>query len=315
MPVSVTCAQCSRTYVLKDEFAGKKVRCPACDTVQVVPIQDVSYAAAGAVDEEFGEGGALHPAFQRDKFLMRQKMMAISAKYTITDETKRPILYVERPAHLGRQLLAALGTVFVMLGSAVLAVVVGVLIAKATGVEGAGVIVGGLGVLGAFAAGLVAAIKLSPKRHIHFYADETKAEPLLDVLQDKKFEVFTTTFTVIRPDGRVLALISKNQFSNIFRKKWNVADAEGVPLFLAREDSLILSLIRRFVPILQDLMRTNFVFVMPGEGGDGPIRGEFNRKFTIVDSYVLDLTRDRPPHIDRRIAVALGVLLDTGERR
>lgn len=315
MPVSVTCTQCGRTYALKDEFAGKKARCPDCQTVLAVPTQDVVYAAAEPVDEEAGENPALHPAFQRDKFLLRQKMMAISAKYTISDEAKRPILFVERPAHLKRQLLAGCGVVAVIFVSLIGAILAGVLTASIAGSDGAGVVVGALGLLGTVATAIVAAIRFSPKRHIHFYADEEKTEPLLDVLQDKKNELLTTTFTVIRPDGRVLAYIGKNQFSNIFRKKWTVADADGRALFVVREDSLVLSLIRRFVPILQNLMRTNFVFVLPAENGAELIRGEFNRKFTIVDSYVLDLSRDRPPRIDRRVAVAMGVLLDTGERR
>jgi uncharacterized protein YxjI len=317
MPVSVTCSDCGRTYVLKDEFAGRKVRCPDCDTVHVVPTQDVVYASAEPVDEETGEVAAFHPAFQRDKFLMRQKMMAISAKYTISDEAKRPILYVERPAHLKRQLLAGCGTVVVILVSLAAAALAGIGAAAIVGNDNVGVAVGLIGLFATIAAAIVAAIRFSPKRHIHFYADEEKTEPLLDVLQDKKNELLTTTYTVIRPDGRVLAHISKNQFSNFFRKKWSVVDAEGLPLFIAREDSLILSLIRRFVPVLQDLMRTNFVFVLPSEAEDGGelIRGEFNRKFTLVDSYVLDLSRDRPPRIDRRVAVAMGVLLDTGERR
>ena len=43
--------------------------------------------------------------------------------------------------------------------------------------------------------------------------------------------------------------------------------------------------------------------------------GEFNRKFTILDRYVLDMTADPAHELDRRIALALGVMLDTGERR
>ena len=43
--------------------------------------------------------------------------------------------------------------------------------------------------------------------------------------------------------------------------------------------------------------------------------GEFNRKLTLLDRYVLDLTADRERVFDRRIALALGVMLDTGERR
>ena len=57
--------------------------------------------------------------------------------------------------------------------------------------------------------------------------------------------------------------------------------------------------------------------------GDGNFRatkredviGEFKRKFTILDRYVLDMTSDPQRLMDRRIALALGVMLDTGERR
>lgn len=43
--------------------------------------------------------------------------------------------------------------------------------------------------------------------------------------------------------------------------------------------------------------------------------GEFNRKFTLFDKYVLDLSADRAHELDRRLGVALAILLDTGERR
>jgi hypothetical protein len=62
------------------------------------------------------------------------------------------------------------------------------------------------------------------------------------------------------------------------------------------------------------LLRTNFVIVA-GPDADGPVLGEFNRKFTLFDRYVLDLSPDATRSLDRRVAVALGVMLDTGEKR
>jgi len=35
----------------------------------------------------------------------------------------------------------------------------------------------------------------------------------------------------------------------------------------------------------------------------------------LLDRYVLDLKADRARELDRRVALALGVMLDTGERR
>ena len=43
--------------------------------------------------------------------------------------------------------------------------------------------------------------------------------------------------------------------------------------------------------------------VVPKAGDTEETRGEFNRNFTLFDRYVLDLSRDRPRMIDRRLAV------------
>jgi len=60
------------------------------------------------------------------------------------------------------------------------------------------------------------------------------------------------------------------------------------------------------------LLRTNFVIF---QGESDLVVGEFNRKFTLLDRYVLDLNQDPRRQFDRRGALALGVMLDTGERR
>ncbi|QEL14847.1 hypothetical protein [Limnoglobus roseus] len=69
------------------------------------------------------------------------------------------------------------------------------------------------------------------------------------------------------------------------------------------------------LPLLTLLLvafRTNFIFTRVA---DGEKLGEFNHRATLMDRYVLDLTADEEREIDRRIAVAMGVLLDTGEMR
>ena len=86
----------------------------------------------------------------------------------------------------------------------------------------------------------------------------------------------------------------------------------GEPLALAIEDSIVLSLLRRVIGTFFGFLRTNFVLI---RGRDAEIFGEFNRKFTLLDRYVLDLSGDTARTFDRRVAVALGVMLDTGERR
>src|SRR5262249_6726372 len=112
-----------------------------------------------------------------------------------------------------------------------------------------------------------------------------------------------------------LGRMKKNYLYNFFRKRWDVQDAEGRPLLIAREDSLLLSLLRRVLGPFFGFLRTNFILIVPEPDDVEVTRGEFNRNFTIFDRYFVHLPRDRPRMIDLRIAVALGVLLDTGEHR
>jgi uncharacterized protein YxjI len=293
MSVRVIC-QCGTSYELKDEFAGKLVKCPQCGRENRVP---------GAVTVTGMTG-----VFDRDVFLLRQQLLKISEKYDVCDEQGNKIIFVERPAHFLRNLGALLAGLAV---GALVLVAFGALadMNRGTAIEPVFAILAIVGMVVGF---LGVAIALSAKRHVTFYRDQSKRERLLEILQDKKIQVLTTTYTVNDPSGRCLALLWKSNLSNIIRKRWTVKSPEGQVLYIAKEDSIILSLLRRLIGPLLGVLRTNFIIVR--EGSDAAV-GEFNRKFTILDRYALDLKADAARRFDRRIALALGVMLDTGERR
>src|SRR5437773_11467591 len=90
--------QCGTSFELKDEFAGRLVKCPQCGRENRVPGTAVPVATTPQAD----------PAFDRDVFLLRQQMLRISEKYDVCDEQGQKIVYVERPAHLLRNLGAIL---------------------------------------------------------------------------------------------------------------------------------------------------------------------------------------------------------------
>lgn len=298
MAIALTC-QCKTTFELKDEFAGKLVKCPQCGTENRVPTTVLTPKSQA------------DPIYDRDIFLMRQKAMAIKEKYFVTDEQGNNLVFVERPAHFFRNFLALL----LGLGAA-FATTTGFAWAATyltTNVnETAGAIVGLLAIPVAIVALVAVGVGLSKKRHVTFYrGGDSDGEKLMQAHQDKKFEFFTTTFTLRDGKGRLLCRIKKNLFSNIFRKKWRMLSIGGKPLLIAKEDSIILSLLRRLLGPLFGLLRTNFVFT---DGADKHV-GEFQRKMTILDRYSLDMSADRNRHVDRRLALAMGVILDTGERR
>jgi uncharacterized protein YxjI len=295
MAIPVAC-RCGRSFSLKDELAGREVRCPQCgETFRV--------GAPAARPRPQADA-----TFDRDRFLLRQKHLAISEKYVVWDDEGHPILYIERPAHLLRNLLGCLAA---FAAAILFAVGVGKAAIAATD-ETLKVVLGTVAGVGAIFVLFAVAIALYKRRHATVYRDTTKTEPLLEILQDQKIHLVRGTYTVNDAAGRLLATLHKNYVYNLFRKRWYCRGPDGSLLCVAKEDSLILSLMRRWLGPLFGFLRTNFVILEPGTDR---VIGEFNRKFTILDRYVLDMTADPRRALDRRIALALGVMLDTGERR
>jgi uncharacterized protein YxjI len=296
MSVVVSC-RCRNTYTLKDEYAGQLVECPQCGAINKA--SESTLTPKSQADE----------TFNRDVFLLRQKHLAINQKYQVSDEQGNAILYVERPTYFWRTLLAVAIAWVVMMG----VYVFGIGVAAAAGQQGG--VGGGLGVLVILAAPVafvVVAMALSKRRHVTFYRDESKTQKMFDVLQDKKVQFPMRTYTVRDASGKPLASFKKNYLYNIFRKRWEMRSVNGTVMCVAKEDSIILSLLRRVLGPLFGLLRTNFLIT---RGETDMVIGEFKRKFTILDRYVLDLSPDRRRDLDRRLGLALGVMLDTGERR
>lgn len=308
----MVCSSCGFKYSLKDEFAGKMVRCAKCEeviqvghpTAPAAPL--VTGQPAGAASASGVRGD---PVFDRDRFLLRQKHLSIAEKYVVSDDQGRPILFVLRPSHLLRNLGALLGAMAATGLLAALLATLGAWLPKSVHAPATVLLV--LVLLPTF---IVLAMVLAPLRHVTFFRDESRRERLLEVKQLNKI-MFPRAFFAIRDAaGNELARLSKNFLFDIFRKRWLCTHPGGKTICLAKEDSIILSLLRRLLGPLFGLLRTNFIFVRP-DGDEDHILGEFNRKLTLLDRYVLDLTADRNRELDRRVAVALGVMLDTGERR
>jgi hypothetical protein len=234
-------------------------------------------------------------------------VLTIRSKYEVWAADGTPILYVERPTYPLRTL-----------GAYLVGLVVGfaVLVRLGNAAAAAGPLAGPLLMLLALPATafvfVVMSMSLRPLRHVTVYRDESRAEVVLRVLQDQRVAFLTRTYTVLASRGEPIAKLRKTYIHNVVRKRWSVEAPDGRALAMAIEDSIVLSLLRRVLGPLFGFLRTNFVLV---RGADQEIFGEFNRKFTLLDRYVLDLSGDPGRTFDRRVALALGVMLDTGERR
>jgi uncharacterized protein YxjI len=289
----VVACTCGEVYELRPEYAGRLLECAVCS--RRLRVGTPPQAVAGA-----------EPAFDRDVFLFRERLLTITSKYEVQAADGTPILYVERPTYLLRAVFAyMLGTI-----AATLTLVWITTLVRSVGHElGTLIVLAGLAL--APAAFLVVSMSVRPRRHVTIYRNESRAEILLRVLQDQRFALLTRTYTIVTVGGEILARLRKRYVHNVIRKRWYVEGPTGGVVALALEESIVLSLLRRVLGSFFGLLRTNFLVIHP----DGTVLGEFNRKFTILDRYVLDLAADSQRHLDRRVALSLGIMLDTGEGR
>jgi hypothetical protein len=296
-PGVVVACPCGEVYELRPEYAGRLLECPACrHRLRAGPRPGAPRPPAPDLD----------PAFDRDVFLLNQRVFRIASEYEVWSEHGQSVLYVERPSYPLRTVVAY------VLGAIAASIVFGWSEGVATGAgDPLAALLRLLGLGLSATTFVVVSMSARPVRHVGVWRDDSRARKLLGVRQDQRVAVLERTYTVTTPAGEPLARLRKVYVHNLVRKRWYVEAPSGERLAVAVEDSIVLSLLRRVLGAFFGLLRTNFVLV----GVGGAVLGEFNRKFTLFDRYVLDLRADPDRSLDRRVALALGVMLDTGERR
>ena len=158
---------------------------------------------------------------------------------------------------------------------------------------------------------------------ITVFDDDTCTTPLLIIRQDHGYAALARTYTLLEPGSEEpLAHFRRDNIKSLFRRAWAITDASGAPIaYGAGRIHTAIAIVRRlleFVPYVGSivgLVRTNFQLSVASVDGVEAHVGAFNRKLSIGDRYVLDLTGGPVTLLDRCIAIALGVLLDTGEAR
>jgi uncharacterized protein YxjI len=240
--------------------------------------------------------------FAFHRVAVRQQLFALGERYDIVDESGALRFHAVRPPHLAARVAAiAAGTITALslsLGALVLLLRDGQIIPAIA-----------LFLLGGPLGNLVTVL-ITPYRHLTVYDRVPPGVPVLTLRQDNKFGFFRR-FTVLDATGAEVARARRNVLTGIWRRRWEATTPDGRPIAIAQEDTLLLSLLRRYLGPLWGVLRANFDLVLP----EGPRVGEYNRQLTLRDHYVLDMTADPYVLADRRVCLALALLLDTAEGR
>lgn len=166
-------------------------------------------------------------------------------------------------------------------------------------------------------------MRLFGKRaNVTIYADEDSKAPVLTLQQEEGWELLNRNYTLVEgSQGTMLARLCRDNVRSLFRRSWQIYDPGGKMIALAREDSPFMTVIRRvidFIPFLNLLgmvIKTDFELFLVDKDQKLTLVGRFDRKISIGDKYVMRFDNDPGKRFDRRIAVGLGVLLDTAEAR
>jgi hypothetical protein len=295
MALRVRC-QCGNSFDLNDAYAGHLVRCPKC------------HSATRADRSAYTPASQADPLFDRDLFAFAPEPGRPGSAKLATDESDAPIAIIERPERLMRGLLVlAAGCAAMIL---VLAGVLRYAASLETGL-GATAVIGIGGVTGLLIPRLFASLLL-PKRHVVLHRAHGKRERVLEIAQDTVPQLVVATYTVRDATGEPIARLRTNQLLNVARRRWEIRTLADHVAFVAAEAVLFTAMRRRVMARFYRPERTTMLLYA---GDDRRVLGEFKEAPTTCDRYMLDLRRDRHRKLDRRVALAIGVMLDLAEER
>jgi uncharacterized protein YxjI len=145
------------------------------------------------------------------------------------------------------------------------------------------------------------------REDIRVYADESKTNEVLSIKTQQILDI-SPTFDVVDPrDGKIGSLQRKG-LKSIIRDHWDFIDANGALIGKLEEDSTLFAILRRF---LTNLIPQRYDLFL-GTQKVGEFRQQFN-PFLYRANMVL--SPDSSGKLDRRLAVAAGILLLAVEGR
>jgi uncharacterized protein YxjI len=155
--------------------------------------------------------------------------------------------------------------------------------------------------------------RMALKEDIRFFADESETQELFRIKARSIIEV-GGRYDVTDPTGARIGILAKEFGASLLRSTWKILGPDERELAVAKERSQAMAILRRvidFVPI-GDFIPIPYNFVIES---DGRVIGGMDRKFQLRDRYVLDVSGDTDRSVDRRLAVALAIGLDTLQNR
>jgi len=157
--------------------------------------------------------------------------------------------------------------------------------------------------------------KLKIKEEIRFYADDAELQELFQIKARTWLDTGGSKYDVIDAQEGNIGVLEHVFRKSLFRSTWRISTPDAEEIAIAHERSQVLGIARRvidFVPDIGGLIPIPYNFDILASDR---VIGRMDRKFQLRDRYVLDLSGDPDKKLDRRLAIALAIGLDTLQNR
>jgi uncharacterized protein YxjI len=157
--------------------------------------------------------------------------------------------------------------------------------------------------------------KLAIKENIKFFADESETQEIFHIQARTWLDTGGSKYDVVDVQDGTIGVLEHLFKQSLLRSTWRISNGAGEEVGRAQERSLPMAILRRaidFVPEYGGLIPIPYNFDLLAS--EQPI-GRIDRKFKLRDQYVLDLSLDHERKLDRRLAIALAIGLDTLQNR
>jgi hypothetical protein len=140
------------------------------------------------------------------------------------------------------------------------------------------------------------------REDIRVYSDESKMIEVLSIKTEQILDISATYKVVDSSTAEPVGALQRKGIKSVIKDEWEFYDPSGRLIGTLQEDSMVFALVRRF---LTNWIPQSYHFFI-----DGSKCGEFRQHFNpFLYRATMDLSEDTSRRLDRRLAVAAGILL------
>src|SRR3954466_7708718 len=156
------------------------------------------------------------------------------------------------------------------------------------------------------------------KEDIRFYTDESKATELFRIKARQRFDP-RARYDITAADGAKIGEIQKVFGKSLIRSAFQLLDANGQEVAVARERNIFVALFRRLVGLVPyvgdyaDWLPIAYHFDF--RRGDAELGSHNRKRWSFRGVYSIDMSGDPQHSIDRRLVLAIAVGMDALQAR